>query len=487
MCSLITTKVHSSSQGQQFNCMDINQSTLPHALTVKEVQKEIHVIDSDGKIYKNATAILKILDPYPQFRFLVYFGKLPIIRQLLVIGYKFVSHNRHFIFGPASRIYWLKITLALAFFIGFLLSPKLWLTTRFYPLSPIAHHWPTIPYPIDYMFFITLLAFLILILLKAKVQKYIVLFILLTSIIMLGDQTRWQPWAYQYLAMFFVLSFYSWNNPAEIQRERKILNTVRVIVAGTYMFSGLQKLNVSFIHQVYPWLIGPITHLMPVSLSQALLPLGVLLPLLEFSIGFGLLTKRFRNIALIAALFMHVFILFTLGPFGHRWNSVVWPWNIAMMLFVLILFYRVKDVHFKEILFQKRLAVHYLIVVLFLVMPLFSFVNHWDSYLSAALYSGNTVSASLSVDDSAESRLSTSVQKSYTYKIAENRNMVDLFSWSFGELNVPPYPEERVYKNIARHFCKDISGGHTTTLDVAGRPNWLTGNREHKIYDCSSL
>ena len=42
------------------------------------------------------------------------------------------------------------------------------------------------------------------------------------------------------------------------------MNACRVIVAFTYLWSGLQKAHVSFARETYPWLIEPLaSHLPP--------------------------------------------------------------------------------------------------------------------------------------------------------------------------------------------------------------------------------
>ncbi|OGI63434.1 hypothetical protein A2818_00715 [Candidatus Nomurabacteria bacterium RIFCSPHIGHO2_01_FULL_40_12] len=103
MCTAIIGKIDGSSQKGNFNLKDITKASFPQNFTKEEVEKEIHVIDSDGKVYKNAEAMLEILEEYPRWEFLAKIGRLPVIRQLLPIGYKLIAANRHFIFGSARR------------------------------------------------------------------------------------------------------------------------------------------------------------------------------------------------------------------------------------------------------------------------------------------------------------------------------------------------------------------------------------------------
>ena len=82
MCTAVLKKVENSVQKEKFNPKDITKEILPQNITQKEAKKEIHVIGLDGKIYKNAEAILKILEEYPRWKFLAKIGKLPAIKQL---------------------------------------------------------------------------------------------------------------------------------------------------------------------------------------------------------------------------------------------------------------------------------------------------------------------------------------------------------------------------------------------------------------------
>jgi len=95
MCASIIKKVDDSSQKEKFDSKDLTKDPLPQNISRSAAEREIHVIDANGKIYKNAEAILKILEEYPKWKFLVKLGRLPIIKQLLPIGYKLISANRH--------------------------------------------------------------------------------------------------------------------------------------------------------------------------------------------------------------------------------------------------------------------------------------------------------------------------------------------------------------------------------------------------------
>lgn len=98
-CVGIIQKIGNSDKKEIFEPRDITKNALPHSLTAAQAHKEIHLIDADGAVYKNAEAILKILEQYPKWKIFATIGRLPlikqIIKQILSIGYAFIAANRH--------------------------------------------------------------------------------------------------------------------------------------------------------------------------------------------------------------------------------------------------------------------------------------------------------------------------------------------------------------------------------------------------------
>jgi hypothetical protein len=404
---------------------------------------------------------------------------------LHIMPFMGLRHGNSKLFGFADRLSLLKISLAVALLVEFLLSAKLWISSRAYPLTPIFEGLPSVPTLIDGLWLVLLLLLLVAIVLARRPRAYIIAFVVLAGLLSLFDQSRWQPWFYQFLFMFTALTLYPWGEQDPTKREAT-LNVCRLIVACTYLWSGLQKLNVSFVEDVFPWLVEPLVALLPGSLEELIRPLGIAVPIVEVGIGIGLLT-RLRNTAVILALGMHVFILFCIGPFGHNWNTVVWPWNIAMIAFVVILFWRVEGFSAKRVLVPGTSPFHGLALLLFGVMPLFSFFGLWDSYLSASLYSGNTKSVTIYISDAVRNRLPGTIRDPALKRQADGTNIASITDWSFKELNVPPYPENRVFKNVSKSVCAYAEDPSEVKLMIGGKPNPIDGSEEAEVYDCSGL
>jgi len=114
---------------------------------------------------------------------------------------------------PDRKLAWLKITIAVGFIFSLALSWRLWISRRLFPLSPVSDFLPVIPFPLDRILFFLLLALLLLIIIIARPRKLIRTFLALAGFLSLFDQTRWQPWFFQYFFMMAALGLYAWKRP----------------------------------------------------------------------------------------------------------------------------------------------------------------------------------------------------------------------------------------------------------------------------------
>ncbi len=383
------------------------------------------------------------------------------------------------------RAYWLKITLVVAFFSGFLLSLKLWGSDRFFPLAPVFEFLPPIPASFDYLLLGLMFLWLVAIALIWRSQKLIWGFLILAFGFSLWDQNRWQPWFYQYLWMLGALSFYPWQK-SDANNRKASLNICRLIVVSLYFWSGIQKMNVLFLQEVFPWMLEPFSRHWPESLKQLVNLTGYAVPFIETAIGLGLLTRRFRPISLGLAIAMHLFILLCIGPLGHGVNSVIWPWNLAMIAFLLLLFVRTESITAKSIIGIKNSLPHKIGLVFFGIMPFFSFFDLWDSYLSAALYSGNIAQAHIFIEESVKKNLPSSLGAHLSKTESRAGYKLNLLDWSSEAVGVPPYPEARFYRRIAHSLCDYATQPNDVILIIEEKADWLSGKRNSSVYNCVS-
>jgi hypothetical protein len=373
----------------------------------------------------------------------------------------------------AARLFRLRAVVAAGLMAGLLLSPKLWVSTRIYPLTPVVQFLKPLPYPLDYAVYILLLALLAVTAAARGLPSprwWIAASVLLLAALCAQDQSRLQPWCYQYAFMLAALAFANTDTS---------LNVCRLIVAAIYFWSGAQKLNPYFAPGAFTWLAHPLAAHFPALAIKT----GYAAPFVEMACAIGLLTRRFRMPAIVGLIAMHAGILLAIGPLGHGFNTVVWPWNIAMVVFLLLLF-RHSETRGREILwgpgrFQR------LVLVLFGLAPALSFFNLWDSYLSAALYSGNKNQGAVYMSAGVAEHLPDEVDDDVSEE-ADGIDKLLVNDWSFDELNAPAYPEVRVYKNVARKLCEFAAKPSDVRLEVQGKAVLANGSGK-RTFTCSDL
>ena len=368
---------------------------------------------------------------------------------------------------PSRRLLYLRIAIVAGAIAGMVLSHKLWLSARFYPLTPVFRSLKPIPSPWDQVLFG---AALLALAASALTPRLIPIFATLAVVLAVCDQSRLQPWFYEY---FFLLLGVAFASP----------NACRLIAASTYLWSGAQKINAGFIHDVFPWMLEPFLRRMPHSAQAVVHPLSVAAPFVEIVIGLALLTRKFRNIAVVAAVAMHLFILAALSPWGQNYNHVVWPWNIAMASFVVILFWKSNE-SVKQVLWGEG-PFHIAVLLLFGLAPVLSFFGMWDHYLSAAMYSSNGNQGKIFISHNMLNRLPDEIAD-YAYVETPEIDSIDINEWSYGELNVPPYPEIRIYKNVGRKICEYAESPTDVRLSITSKST-VGRNITGTSYTCSAL
>ncbi|HZP22030.1 MAG TPA: hypothetical protein VFB04_01210 [Terriglobales bacterium] len=366
--------------------------------------------------------------------------------------------------APYQRIDYARTVVVLGFLAGLLLSSKLWVNSRLFPLIPVLHGLPRLRFPLDYLCAAGLFLLLSAIGLARRPRPYILGFAALLLFLGLYDQNRWQPWAYLYLFLLLTLACFSWKAD-DVEGQQNVLNICRLCIAATYFYSGLQKFNPHFAEVGLTSLLGPMAARLPLAHVWPMIMAGF-----EAGIGIGLLTRRFRNLAIVCAIGMHLFILFSCIVIIH-WNSVVWPWNVTMIALLLVLFWKA-DFPFQQVLWRNPIAFQKVALLLFGILPVLSFFGLWDSYLSASLYSANVPQANVLFRGAVEGQIPTAVQR-YVKRLPGATDVLNIRDWSMGELNVPPYPAMRVYRTIGNEVCKYAQSSPDVVLVMLDRDTLL--------------
>jgi uncharacterized membrane protein YphA (DoxX/SURF4 family) len=367
------------------------------------------------------------------------------------------------------------IIACVAMIAGIVCSHSLWISAdRLYPQVPIV---PGIPAPSFAMSTALVLALLVALVVSAPPRVppwFRAVPVGMIAVFVALDQSRLQPWVYMYAIVLLVAAFASRVDG----RNTSVRMTLRFVIAAQYIWSGLQKANDSFIEQVWPTFADPLFHALHLPLAAGHV-VGFAVPLLEIAVGCSLFIPRARRVGVIAACVTHATILASLLASGE--NVVVWPWNVAMPVLDFVLFWNATSVPW-SISSIRRFPQSIAFVLLVGVLPALSFVGYWDAYASWALYSGNTAQAVVVIDPSALDSLPDILRRN-TWQ--QSRPMfIDLNRWSYDELQVPSYPEPRVFRAVGRYVC-DTRSAAAVALVILGRPDWRNGQRERTRLQCT--
>lgn len=291
-----------------------------------------------------------------------------------------------------------------------------------------------------------------------------------------------QPWAYEYSLIFAVYFWHDWKSEDE-SASNQTIGLTQIIIAGIYCWSGLQKLNFNFSHDILPSLFIPIQNLFP-SLQIPFGFLGIAIPLVEFFIGCGLLFRKTRNIAVGLAVSMHLIILSLL--IAKNYNSIVWFWNLTLIFADIFAFWK-SEISLKEVLQLEKFSARKVIILAAVSLPILNFFGYWDSFLSGAYYSGNTEIPAIYINDEVFEKLPPIPKSTVFQTKTSNKQILPPFEWSIADTNAPVYLEERVFRQVTLEICKLTSDKNSIELIIRKRPSILDGNYQVKRISCSEL
>lgn len=361
-------------------------------------------------------------------------------------------------FLPGEPLVFLRCAVSAGLLAGLFAASKAFVGTgRNFPRVPLIDSLPQLPAVIEAPLFILMCVSLVAIFFGKRIRLFSWIFTVATAVMCAFDQTRFQPWLYEYTVLLLIASSYNYDK-ADPKQEQSIFAAARAVLVGIYFYAGLQKLNTQFGVTVIPWLFQPV---IPALDGEPAKWVGTILALFELSVAFLLLFRKTRDVAVLMAAIVHIYVLFLL--MHHEWNQVVWPWNISMTIFVVLLFFRQKSFGPVSILIPRSIY-HVAAVVLFVIMPALNFIGRWDYYPSAALYSGNIPLGRLIMEEETFLKLPPGIRRAAVP--AENKYELPFENWSFDELSVPPYPEVRVLKKVGHFTFSEILKGAPCTLRI---------------------
>jgi hypothetical protein len=315
------------------------------------------------------------------------------------------------------------------------------------------------------------------------------------ALLVLLDQHRFQPWAYQFAVAALVLAF---TPPVEAAA------LLRVLTVAIYFWSSVSKFDYTFLHstgtlmldglfralQLYPYTIDTRTAVL----------LAWVLPLDELAVAILLAVRRTRTVGLVASILMHLLLLAALGPLGLNHEPGVLLWNAYFIVQNLLLFrrppagwrrtagpgalLRLREIASGLIPPSRSSGLGRAAVYAAIWLPAlepFGLLDHWPAW---AVYSPSIERVALVIPFEDDQRHGFDEWEGHYFAIdsfgAPWRLMDDL--WSLETLHAPVYPQGRFHAGVAlaaveRHKLQDVA-----TLTVWSRADRLTGRRTRTEY-----
>jgi hypothetical protein len=377
--------------------------------------------------------------------------------------------------GPRSLVAF-RAVLAVATLAMLGLSWPLWVEAGGIPRVPFARGLPEPPAFVCWGAFVGVIAGLVAAAIGPAWRAGLIGSVALLGGLVVLDQNRLQPWAYQYLVTGLVLATAdrAWS-----------LRLARLFLIALYVHSGLSKLDVTFADELGLLFLrtglspfGPSPDAWPVAARRAA-ALGM--AGFELAVGIGLALRATRRVALVGALAVHATLIGILGPWGLKHSTIVLVWNGAILVEDLLLFGPRAEGGGSSLRERLRTmpAVGW-VVVAAAVLPFGERWGWWDSWPSFAVYASHNERTEIYVHRDDVRSLPRSIRRHALAIDAGPWLRIDLTGWSREARGVPFYPSGRVGDALAIWLARESRTVHPIRVVHLGRASRLSGRRERE-------
>ena len=231
--------------------------------------------------------------------------------------------NRRFLFGAASRVFWLKAMIVLVFCVGLVMSSRLWIGPRTFRLASALSFCrrPSVRRTCSFMRRSS----------SWRARSWFRRDRRSSSSAFWASSSSSVSWirpagSHGFINIGFLLAalaLFSWDSD-DVEGRERALNMARLIVATTYIFSASRSsISISSTMTFHgSWNRSrDVFHR-----AQPSIRVGNWRSIHPNRFRPGIADQKISRVSLILAISMHVFILAMFGPFGHDWNNIIWPW-----------------------------------------------------------------------------------------------------------------------------------------------------------------
>ena len=366
----------------------------------------------------------------------------------------------------------------------FLVTWRLWTPQSEFPQIPFFAALIEVPGWVDWLAIAVVIASLLVAGFSTREivwRRAMMAFAFATVLLMLLNQHRFQPWAYQFVLFAVIMA----NCRLSIAPH-----LMRWIVVSIYVYSAVSKFDYQFLHSLGPQFLATLTGFFGIASSEWSADrqawLALLFPIGELLVGIGLFVPRTRRVAIFAAIGLHLLLLLILGPWGLSHQPGVLVWNLFFMAQAWMLFTQPKATEAPAANAPRQLVPEILcvlltgIVIAFPASESLGYCDHWPAW---ELYSPRSSRVQIAIHESAVDRLPPEIQQ-HLSAAGEDSDWRQLYldRWSLESLSVPIYPEDRFQFGVARALAEHYELAlaiHVTQQSASDR--W-TGERDEQAF-----
>jgi hypothetical protein len=306
------------------------------------------------------------------------------------------------------------------------------------------------------------------------------------SVLVLADQHRLQPWAYQLVLLEIVLSSLS---------ALEAIAVARLLTASIYFFSAASKLDRSFLSsgggQIVDGLLLCFGLGDRIGADERTLLAGFLATA-ELLVALGLCWRRSRKFAWPASIAIHVLLLAALGPWGAQNKPGVLLWNVYFILQNLILFGvagelpAVTEAIAPSSGVQRTLAERatYLqcgvrgLTLLAILFPLTEPLGICDVWPAWAVYATRPERLRVFIREADRDRLPSALRASVQApRFEDGLCLVRIDRWSLDACGAPIYPQNRFRLGVALAIADRAALGEDIIVELDAPADRFTGAR----------
>ncbi len=391
--------------------------------------------------------------------------------------------------ASARRVAWFRRVWAVLALALFAATWRLWTPQTAYPQVPLLSLGRAAPWWLDWIGLAGIGVSLVTAVLVGPERRIgkaaLGLFAVCVAGMIVLDQHRLQPWAYQFALIAVVLA---------TRGSQRSLLLLRILAVSVYFWSALGKFDYTFLHGVGQQFLATIAGWTGASLEtwpqEARLVAAGVFPAGELLVALGLCFRATRPAALLGALAMHGGLIALLGPWGLNHQPGVLLWNVFFLAQAVLLFGPSRRRADEEAAARgasppevRRWGAPEVLIALAVTLPALEGWGWWDHWLSWGLYSTRAERVTVLVHRLAAFRLAEPLQ-SYLRppRSEEDWRELEIDRWSLESLGAPIYPQARFQLGVAEAVGRRHQlGGFLQAVRLRAADRW-TGQRRQEVY-----